>query len=1185
MSEAGSSGRVAVGHPVDVASGEFFTTGIDADFPGGVPLRVERWFGTALLTPAALVPAAALDHDAPFGPGWRASWQIELRRTLDGFALRDATGSERRLADAAGGQAFAFTGRLLAPGSAIELSRIDPLRVRVVHYGIDRDPTSHVFVAAEAGAALRLEAIERTAAARVEIVRDAAGRPLALTQTRQRRSLRLEWIGERVARVTAHSPDGSSRLVRAYAYDELGRLTAAEDARGPVTTYAYDAAGRMIEERMRGGSVYAMRYDARGRCTYVSGARGYQERTLRFDDEARITLVSDSHGASTKYERNERGQILKETSPLGAVTAREFDDLGRPLRSVRPSGALTEWEYDAEGRTVRVTRADGGRRLFEHDAWHRLVAMTDEAGYRTEYAHDADHNVVAKRVPDTAPWHLGWTPAAEPLWERNPLGAERRAAYDEHGNQVQATDWRGAAFTTTYDTWGRAVHKADPLGHVTSYAWDDDDTLVGWRTSDGRTWSRETWPGSDVVVYRRPDGRTITVRASECGQPLEVADEDGYVTRFEWDSEPGRLLAVVNARGERHDFAYDADGQRVRSRSFDGREFQHSWAAGLLRSSVDPRGSTIAYEYDALERITRRIDPDGETALEYDALGNLTSAIAPGAVVSFAYDVHGSVIHEDQAGVVVRRAYDALGRRVVLGSPLLGETACARDANGACIQISRGALHVDIARDALGREVRRVLPGAGAYDHAYDASGRIVAQTFRTEASQLAESTVRRALTHDAVTLLASDDSLRGRTELLHDGRENLVGVVRPGGLSDFHAYDANGSRIWAAHTRSGAEVLSAARTAGFAGLYDLAAQGAERVQTASMAPGDRLLRFDAVDRRIAYAYDAAGCVVEKTVQRGESTERLRLAWNTKRQLVAATKDDGRVWRYQYDALGRRIAKVGPTGSVVRYVWDEHELIGVIDDGVPTARVVFESALLLIDDGLVHHVLSDQAGSPSEVLTADGRLEHVVMKGTWGEAFAGGPVDQPFAGQIWDAETGLHHNVFRYYDPDTGRYLSPDPIELWGGDNAFAWVPDPFMWVDLHGLACRCGCQGERMARKWLEKKGYKVIGSVQNRSGHGIDLVGRDANGELHFFEVKTSEGTTAPGLSVAQQQGAAWFVESRLGRAAKADGAWGATHDPNTSANAAAMLGELRNSGQPPKGSVISITQGDRDIQETPW
>jgi hypothetical protein len=107
----------------------------------------------------------------------------------------------------------------------------------------------------------------------------------------------------------------------------------------------------------------------------------------------------------------------------------------------------------------------------------------------------------------------------------------------------------------------------------------------------------------------------------------------------------------------------------------------------------------------------------------------------------------------------------------------------------------------------------------------------------------------------------------------------------------------------------------------------------------------------------------------------------------------------------------------------------------------------------------------------------------------------------------------------------------------------------------------------------------------VQNRSGHGIDLVGRDANGELHFFEVKTSEGTTAPGLSVAQQQGAAWFVESRLGRAAKADGAWGATHDPNTSANAAAMLGELRNSGQPPKGSVISITQGDRDIQETPW
>ena len=56
-------------------------------------------------------------------------------------------------------------------------------------------------------------------------------------------------------------------------------------------------------------------------------------------------------------------------------------------------------------------------------------------------------------------------------------------------------------------------------------------------------------------------------------------------------------------------------------------------------------------------------------------------------------------------------------------------------------------------------------------------------------------------------------------------------------------------------------------------------------------------------------------------------------------------------------------------------------------------------------------------------------------------------------GQYYDAETGLHYNWNRYYDPDTGRYLSPDPIGLEGGLNLYAYVEnDPVNWVDMFGL-------------------------------------------------------------------------------------------------------------------------------------
>jgi RHS repeat-associated protein len=63
-------------------------------------------------------------------------------------------------------------------------------------------------------------------------------------------------------------------------------------------------------------------------------------------------------------------------------------------------------------------------------------------------------------------------------------------------------------------------------------------------------------------------------------------------------------------------------------------------------------------------------------------------------------------------------------------------------------------------------------------------------------------------------------------------------------------------------------------------------------------------------------------------------------------------------------------------------------------------------------------------------------------------------VHQPvrFQGQYFDAETGLHYYRFRYYDPDVGRFVSQDPIGLLGGDNLYAYAPNPTGWVDPFGL-------------------------------------------------------------------------------------------------------------------------------------
>jgi uncharacterized protein RhaS with RHS repeats len=56
------------------------------------------------------------------------------------------------------------------------------------------------------------------------------------------------------------------------------------------------------------------------------------------------------------------------------------------------------------------------------------------------------------------------------------------------------------------------------------------------------------------------------------------------------------------------------------------------------------------------------------------------------------------------------------------------------------------------------------------------------------------------------------------------------------------------------------------------------------------------------------------------------------------------------------------------------------------------------------------------------------RWEGRAFGNTPAQELAGLSINLRFPGQYFDEETNLHYNMFRYYAPDVGRYITSDPI-------------------------------------------------------------------------------------------------------------------------------------------------------------
>ncbi|HFW0000322.1 TPA: RHS repeat domain-containing protein, partial [Salmonella enterica subsp. enterica serovar Wangata] len=100
---------------------------------------------------------------------------------------------------------------------------------------------------------------------------------------------------------------------------------------------------------------------------------------------------------------------------------------------------------------------------------------------------------------------------------------------------------------------------------------------------------------------------------------------------------------------------------------------------------------------------------------------------------------------------------------------------------------------------------------------------------------------------------------------------------------------------------------------------------------------------------------------------------------------------------------------------------------------------------------------TDVNGAPEEMTDGGGNIVWEAGYQVWGNLThekETRPVQQNlrFQGQYLDRETGLHYNLYRFYDPDIGKFISGDPISIRGGINLYQYAPNPLSWNDPLGL-------------------------------------------------------------------------------------------------------------------------------------
>jgi len=839
-----------------------------------------------------------------------------------------------------------------------------------------------------------------------------------------------------VPATSGYSPD--LQTTAQLAYDDGGHLIHVTDGGGISTTFVNDGFGRAIDRIDAAGNHFRRGYDDRGRVVW----------------EAAYGPNPPAYGQPL---------ALVAGVPLLAMVEYGYDNLDRPIQIARwhfvgsqpvhksKLKVVTTIVYDDANGRVSVSFDGHPPTVTSYDGLGRVLSKTlpDQSSLSTLWAEAAPIGDQAKNTftgPDGSPRTVYDTYTDDgQLWERRDSSNNviLSQQFDSHWRLQTSTTGQFLTSSYGYNAYGRrsSLTEGGSNPRMVISGYDRNDRLAS--IEDGNSqYTTYYYDGLDRLrTINHPGSLVSTINFTDASsRPHDTTDAFGTQRTLYYDAVGLlQLEHVVGAAG----LLYGTI-----ERSFTHTPLGQVEMATVKGNGANPtNGVRVSFTYDSLgNRVTESSDasplaltlvwdpnagPESTTLVgkgvqvgiptigkTFDDRGRASVVTVNGRPIAHYFREGGQgciqfgLLSTSCSGIVSQPSFDQLGRMTRLVVSVSGqEVARLQDALGL---------------DGVVRERQRQFAGSDLLTDVFeiDSAGRVTAEnTGLVSVPDLRTFDGSFFSSNSSVDPYISDSTLRG------DG---------------FRTYGLDGNANWLSRTDSqGVSTASFVSSPSGWNEYQQLGRDTEGNSNVTWSYVAGTVSWIGADH---YEYDALGQVARATV-------------------------GGKQMVFGYDALGRRVLETDEsTGQTQTIVWDGANVAayGVgADPGSYVLRVGgdgIDEHLALIGGLGVGPVTYLHQGSDGSVLAAtnDQGLIEGYAYSAFGEttAFRDGVVRQPsgvnrflFQGQLYDRELGAYHMRAREYLPSMGRFLSPDPIGIAGGENLYAFVMGrPLSYADPFGL-------------------------------------------------------------------------------------------------------------------------------------